>query len=168
MRKTKLIMILAIFALVSSSILTQLSHASIRTFGWDYASLKDKADLVIIARPIAVQETNEVAQLPGTHKEIKAIGVKTTFSVSAVLKGKLSQEKIILHHYKLQEDPHIVLNSAEKPLFVKFDVPKEDQYPKYEYLLFLVTDKDGKVVPVSGQFNAAISVKQLPDLANYK
>lgn len=165
MHKTKIIQILAIFTLV---LITQVSYATIRTFGWDHDTLKNKADYVLIAYPIATHETKEIMQLPETHKKINMVGVETIFSVSAVFKGELSEKKITLHHYKLQEKVHELLDSSEKPLFVSFDIPKEDQYPKYEYLLFLIKDKDGKLAPVSGQFNAAISIKRLPDLANYK
>lgn len=163
-------------ALLISVGISIVCYASIRTIGWDYSSLTEKADFVIIARPIKVHETGEVAKLPGTQKDYKMIGMETTFSVSAVLKGKSSQKNLILYHYMLQDitikdlqaDGFQVLTSAEKPLFVKFDIPAEDEYPKYEYLLFLKKEKDDRFVTVTDQINAAISVKRLPDLANYK
>lgn len=162
----------AVLILVSIS---TACHASIRTIGLDYGSLTEKADLVVIARPIKVHEPGEITNLPSTQKDYKMIGMETTFSVSAILKGTLSQKNLILHHYRLQDltskDLHAegfqILTSAEKPLFVRFDIPAEDEYPKYEYLLFLKKEKDDIFVPVSGQVNAAISIKRLPDLANY-
>lgn len=149
-------------------LLSCICHATIRTIGWDYSALTNKSDLIVIAEPINVRELDEVAKLPGTEKDIKMIGVETIFSVKIILKGNLDGESLVLHHYRLQDDLKIMLSSAEKPLLVRFDIPKEDEYPKYCYLLFLKIEKDGRFVPVSGQFNAALSIKRLPDLANYK
>jgi hypothetical protein len=111
-----------------------------RIHAWSYQELLDKSDLVAIATPTATNDTKEHINLPGFVGQ-PVIGVETSFTVSAVLKGDKAPKDFVLHHYRA--DRLIVPNG---PKFVAF-APAE----KRTFILFLVRETDGRYASTGGQ-----------------
>ena len=72
-----------------------------------YGGMTAQSDLVVIATPVARQEQGEDAQLPGVSQgpnwdPVPAVGIETSFSILAVLKGdeKLTGGTFALVHYR--------------------------------------------------------------------
>jgi hypothetical protein len=104
---------------------------------WSYQDLLDKSDLAVIAMPTATGDTKERTRL---EQFWPAIGVETTFAVSAVLKGDKAIKDFVLHHYRV-ERPY-----PNGPILVSFSTSQEKTY-----LLFLVRQSDGRYAPTAGQ-----------------
>jgi hypothetical protein len=100
----------------------------------------DKADLVVIAKPVSTHPTNEHAALEG----ISLIGVDTKFETRVVLKGSKQISQLILHHYKLGTNIPIV----DGPSLIEFDPSRPGAF-----LLFLIREADGRYAPVTGQLD---------------
>ena len=79
---------------------TILAEARISKY-WSDQEIYDKADLVVIARPVSTQETNEQTVLPDIAPHVQVIGLSTIFDVRAVMKGDRDLKSLILHHYRL-------------------------------------------------------------------
>ena len=124
-------------------------------YAWTYEELFSKSDFVVIAEPIsATHDTEEQTILPELDPSVPAIGVATDFQTLLVLKGQ-KQDRLVLHHYRLQESDVAIING---PVLVKFNPGHR------EYLLFLVRERDGRFAPVGGQaFPGVSSVKQLSE-----
>jgi len=129
-------------------ITTCLSHARPFTL-WSYQDLYDKADLVIIAKPISTQDTTEKTTLPDIP-DVHVVGLFTEFKISVVMKGDKSMKKATLHHYRLADTKEEVING---PTLISFD-PKQ----RTQSLMFLRLEKDGRYSPVSGQIDPDISI----------
>jgi hypothetical protein len=119
-----------------------------------YQEMLEKSDLVVIANPITkTTDTKEEAFLPGIwmqeedgkQSKIESIGVETTFSVSAVLKGDKTLNRFTLHHYREAQNG----NALNGPTLVRFDPSNTSK--SSSYLLFLVRESDGRFAPVGGQ-----------------
>ena len=129
---------------------------------WPYDRLTKEADLILIATPVAVNDTAEMTMLPGigstdtnnVRRLIPAIGVETGFAILSVLKGDTGTNKfVILHHLRRTERPGPEING---PGLVTFD-PDE----KKRFLLFLKRESDGRYAPLSGQTDPDGSVRDL-------
>jgi hypothetical protein len=134
---------------------------------WPYDKLFKHADLVIIAKPVAVREArkDDGATPPKGHADILT-GVVTTFEILHVVKGEYKPKKMDLIHFRLKTGVHI----GNGPMLVKFHTKAMDLSGKSwagivssDYMLFLKKDKDGRFEPVSGQLDPALSVKQTMD-----
>jgi hypothetical protein len=110
---------------------------------WTYQELFDQADLVVISKPVATQDTSEQATLPNIAPDVHVIGLSTDFDVSVVMKGDESLKKFILHHYRLANPKELMMNG---PHLASFDLKAYSRY-----LLFLHRESDGRYSPVSGQ-----------------
>lgn len=122
----------------------------------------EKAELVVIAKPVSSEETKERkaleeldsppgAPIPGD--DIKAVGVNTKLATLLVLKGDKSITTFTLHHYTLEVPPGVAL--VDPPLFVAFDRKEPTNF-----LFFLIREPDGRYAPVTGQLdprNSAVS-----------
>jgi hypothetical protein len=141
--------------LLMSLCLVLESHARLMQ-AWTYDMLNDKATLVVIAIPIKVVETSELAALPniatvngdGTKEDVMGKGVETTFQVLTVLKGEPSVKTLVLHHFTLVKP---LADSG--PDLVSFE-PKD----KKRLLMFLQKEADGRYVAVSGQTDPMLSI----------
>jgi hypothetical protein len=123
-----------------------------------YQEMFDKADLVVIAKPVSTKGTSEHTTLPGWHS-IHVVGVNTEFETELVLKGKKDVKNLVLHHYKI-DDVAERLPISDGPTLASFN-PKEHN----KYLLFLIKQPDGKYAPATGQVDpAAFSVIKLPSI----
>jgi hypothetical protein len=130
---------------------------------WPYDRLTKEADLIVIAVPLSTRDTAEKTTLPGiwhvdtnnVRSLIPAIGVETTFTALAVLKGDANTTKVVFHH--LRETVQRL--ALDGPGLVAFD-PKE----KKTFLLFLKRESDGRYAPLTGQTDPDGSVKVLGDI----
>ena len=127
---------------------------------WSYDRLAKEADLIVIATPVSTRDTAERTTLPGiehidankVRSLIPAIGVETTFTTLAVLKGDAKITKLVFHHFR-EAAPKLSVND---PGLVAFD-PKE----KKRFLLSLKRESDGRYAPLTGQTDSDRSVKDL-------
>jgi hypothetical protein len=123
--------------------------------GGTYQQMYDKADLVVIAKPLSDKDTQERTMLPG-WEYIHVVGVNTEFEVRLVLKGNEKVRKLVLHHYKI-DDTLEPLPIADGPTLARFGPTEHNGY-----LLFLIKQPDGRYAPASGQVDpAAFSVIKL-------
>lgn len=113
---------------------------------WKDVELWNEAEIVVLATP---QSTKDVA-IAGESRPEYWIDVETTLDVQAVLKGK-ADDKIIFRHARYAGGVMAVPNG---PSFVMLDPAKRQQF-----LLFLKRGKDGALEPLSGQMDAADSVR---------
>jgi hypothetical protein len=117
---------------------------------WSPQQLLDKSDLVVIAAPTAVNDTQERVGLPGLTSQ-PAIGVETKFHVLAVLKGDKALKEFALHHYR--RDGAIVPNGPSLVCFEPITLSSVKQ--PQTVLLFLVRETDGRYAPTVGQVDPA-------------
>jgi hypothetical protein len=127
---------------------------------WPYQELLEKSDLVVLAIPAATNDTKEHIDLPGFVGQ-QVIGVETRFTVSAVLKGDKALKDFVFHHYRTPDGTNIS-NVPNGPSFVSFALGDE-RSPLIErtYILFLLREADGRYVPVVGQTDPGLGVKEL-------
>ena len=130
----------------------------------DYSILTKNADLIIIATPTKVTNTEETEPvkfdaLPDPDPTMAKV-TKTEFSVQASLKGQ-SDRQIILRHHRIPEN----LKEASKeagvflyngPVYLTFDPKKKDCF-----LMFLRRLPSGEYEPISGQVDPRFSIKAL-------
>jgi hypothetical protein len=95
---------------------------------WSYKEMFEKAELVIIAKPLSSQDTNERRALeeldspPGQPVEgdqVQAVGVNTKLAALLVLKGDRSITRLTLHHYRLKAPAGVAV--VDGPSFVEFN-----------------------------------------------
>ena len=130
-------------------------HARL-TKAWRYQEMFDQADLVVIARVVATQDTDERSTLV----TLNVVGVITDFRTHLVLKGDRGIKTFQLHHYRLQNprDEETVANGPNLVSFSRQGLP---------CLLFLVKESDGRYAPVTGQEDPALhSVLELGGIAD--
>jgi hypothetical protein len=132
---------------------------------WPYDKLFKRADLVIIAKAVAVRDARkEDRATPPKGSADILTGVVTTFEVLQVVKGEYKPNKIHLVHFRLKKGVEI-LNG---PSLVKFHTKPTNLkgdgwsgFAGHDYMLFLKKDKGERIEPVSGQFDPSLSVKQV-------
>jgi len=115
---------------------------------WSDQELFDKSDLVVTATPVATNDTKERGGHPNCDTQ-PIIGVETTFAVSAVFKGDQAIKRLVLHHYRADK-----VRVPNAPTFVSFDLHKGGIFR-----LFLVRQSDGRYMPVAGQNDPGLSLR---------
>jgi hypothetical protein len=119
---------------------------------WHYQELSDAAQLIVIAKRISTRDTAEEAILRDIRPDVHVTGLSSEFAVDVVLKGSKDLKKLVLHHYRLASIPSasdpVMFNG---PSLASFDADKAWT----RYLLFLVSESDGRYAPVSGQTDPA-------------
>jgi hypothetical protein len=135
---------------------------------WPYDRLAREADLIVIATPVSVHDTEERTTFPnlaevGTNNvqhPVAAIGVETTFEILAVLKGSTNETKLVFHHLRDARlssptggSKVIALNG---PVNVSFE-PKE----KKRFLLFLRRESGGRYASVTGMTDPDMGIRNL-------
>lgn len=131
---------------------------------WPYDRLMKEADVVVIGTAVSSQETGEIWKA-SPWKKVDFLGVNTVFSVEAILKGKVSEGKLTVLHYRVEPGKKIV----NGPLLVSFrtrDISYRTKtgrgtLEKPSYLLFLKKRKDGRYEAVSGQVDPALAVREM-------
>lgn len=128
---------------------------------WPYDRLAREADMIVIAMPVSVVDTLEMTTLPNivrtdtnnVRSSIPAIGVETTFTNLAVLKGNTNTTTLVFHHLRELDKPG---PGFSRPRLVTFD-PNE----RKRFLLFLKREPDGRYAPLTGQTDPIYCVKDL-------
>jgi hypothetical protein len=145
-----------------------------------YETQRERADLIVIAWPTSIKDTNEVIPMDdlwppkvggtiSTAKERAMVrGVEAIFDVLTVLKGDANIKHVTLHYYRheLAKDgrPLIVMNG---PAFLSFIMPEKpcpvESVPGSgrSYLMFLKNDSNGRYSPLVGQIDPIHSIYQL-------
>lgn len=120
---------------------------------WTYQEMFNKADLVVIGRNVSTSDLDEHILLPGYKPPLPVVGVITKFKIGLVLKGPKETAEIELHHYRYaNRNDEDAVSNAPNLIDIKSNFHAS-------FLLFLIKDKDGKYVPLSGQTDpAAFSV----------
>jgi hypothetical protein len=137
---------------------------------WPYERLFNEADAVILADAISNHDTTDVSDPKGY------IGVDTVLQVKHVMKGKIETKNITVLHFR--HDPHHAF--ADGMLVVHFrltggylrgeflpdnkkmmPIQVKESLPQPEYMLFLKRRADGRYEPVTGQDDAALSVREV-------
>lgn len=133
---------------------------------WSYERLFKEAEVVVIA---SAQRTVDTEDKPADPKRGNGLlGQETTFVVHSTLKGAVAGGRLTLRHFK--KDNRLVWQNG--PLLVTFRTREMKLegigvrkfsvvLPPPQYLLFLKAAGDGRYVPVSGQYDSALSVKEL-------
>ena len=130
---------------------------------WSYDLLARKADLIIVATPVAVRDTapkTEFPKLAGTRLDrdrtrVPAIWIETTFERLAVLKGDDPGPQLVLHHLRWPDNSGLI---SDGPQFVSFETIQ-----KKTYLLFLKKEGD-RWVPLTGQVDPVYAIKDLREV----
>lgn len=142
-----LLLLLALPVLVSARLMQ----------AWSYQEMFDKADLVVIAKPVATKDTTETNTLPNIRPDIKVIGLATDFEVRTLMKGS-NTNRFVLHHYRLAKTNEFMING---PNLVGFDSAQHNSF-----LLFLANESDGRYARVTGQTDPGLfSVLKLEGVA---
>jgi hypothetical protein len=127
-------------------------------YAWSYQEMFDRANLVVIAKPLWSKDTDERSKLPGVGENVPLIGVNTGFEVRVVLKGDKQLKDFTLHYYRLADPEVAIING---PVLVEFDTKK----PR-AYLMFLIKEPDGKYAPATDQTDpGAFSIIKLESSA---
>jgi hypothetical protein len=121
---------------------------------WTEDKMQNASDLIVIGTVVKVTDLDETNTSLWTGYKFR--GVETTFNVSKVLKGNVSGQIVILHHYSFKAQNFIPPNA---PSFINLTLSDTNQY-----LLYLVKDGTNRFAPVSGQLDpAADAVRKFPD-----
>jgi hypothetical protein len=146
---------------------------------WPYERLFKEADLVIIGS-VGGWGTAKVEWPEKIFDKARFEGEKTAFTPRSVLKGELAFACTWLLHFSYKKgampynDGPSLVTFLKEPLIIEVK-PKGTEKSKElkpkrvgkslvsppEYLLFLKQRKDGMYEPVSGQLDAAFSVRAL-------
>lgn len=108
----------------------------------------EKADLVVVARRVATEDTNERSTLPNITPPVSVIGVVTEFQSLLILKGEQGLTRLRLHHYRFASE-------AEKSIENNAGLV-EFSWQRPACLLFLIKERDGRYTPVTGQTDPAL------------
>lgn len=138
-RQTLMKRFLTLFLLLSMCVIA--TARIMRT--WSYQQMYDKADFVVIAKPVSTEESKEKETLPDIAPRIDVVGISTLFDICTVMKGESSTNKFLLHHYRLAKPKELLKNG---PSLVAFDTNQHNSF-----LLFLIREADGRFAPVTGQ-----------------
>jgi hypothetical protein len=135
---------------------------------WPYDRLFKEADLVVIAVAEDTKDTKDRFTAEGWKLEL--VGQETTFIVRSTLKGKMAREqKLKVLHFRLQKGqlvsngPLLVIFRS-KPLTLNGTINRrvfKAGVAQPDYMLFLRARPDGRYELVSGQFDPALSVREL-------
>lgn len=131
---------------------------------WPYEKLFKEADLVVVVVAKATEDTDDKP----THPDMKQdfVGLESIFEVRGCMKGKADGEEIKVLHFRLKEGFAIkngpcLVNFSAKAREVTNEKGGTRIQARPEYLLFLKARKDGRFEPLSGQYDPALSVREM-------
>lgn len=136
---------------------------------WTQKELLKEAEVAVIATPIEVEETKDVVNLRKLRgNDVDVVRLETKFKINLVLKGDVDAGKeIVISHFKIKkinesvvENPPQLVEFRVKVISIQFEKERKVVEPP-DYLLYLKKDKDGRYVPVSGDYHAPDSVFEL-------
>lgn len=133
---------------------------------WPYDRLFKEADVIVIASAQGTEASDD--QASDERWKASLVGQHTTFALINTLKGHVDDGPITVLHFKLKDG----VLTQDGPLLVAFRTkgPKIEGggAVKYkamlstpQYLLFLKRSEGGRLEPVSGQIDPALSVKEI-------
>jgi hypothetical protein len=123
---------------------------------WSDQQIADRSDLIVMAKAIEVRDTGIQTTVPNIKRgndSVGAIEMETTFEISAVLKGKIEQARLVFCHLREVKTEVASRGAAELVAF--------DPDGKKTYLLFLKRDADGRYSAVVGQTDPADAVREV-------
>jgi hypothetical protein len=155
--------ILALVALGAGLLVSPTAAPGRLVERWDYARLFKEADLVVIAEAVDVTGADDPAPFDWRPDLFEAR--TATFEVEHVLQGKLPKDGLKVLHFKVK-DGNLIDNGPDMAEFRTKGgeiTAKSGNFAwgRPNYLLFLKARKDGRYEPVSGQYDSALSVKEL-------
>jgi len=120
-------------------------------YHWSFAERTAKADLIVIAEPIATKATGRRTVHPSLQPDLPVIELETELQVLVTLKGQVGPV-VRLKHYRIDMDEWNRRNASKSGLVnrgseLTFVTSKERKDP---YLLFLTRTDDGRFEPLSG------------------
>lgn len=141
---------------------------------WTDAELLRTADVVAIIRPLESKKNADALQVEGFKPE-DFIGISTKCSILAVFKGNIEEKDLVIHHFCYSPQKTSIADGA---LFILFPMIPHDykiivsengkdlgNATRYQYvpawLAYLKKQADGSYIPVTPQFDAALSFKPL-------
>lgn len=118
---------------------------------WSFEERHAKADLVVIAEPIATKDTGRRTAHPSLKPDLPVVELETELKVLTTLKGQ-SEPTIRLKHYRIDMDEWRRRNGGNAGLVnagseLSFDATTGQ---KPAYLLFVIDTNDGRFEPLSG------------------
>ena len=124
----------------------------------DYPQMVEKADLIVIATPVARKELKTREAIPGVRRgndPILGVIINTTFTVKAVLKGTLPDKKktVVFYHYREADPPEVQINGLSLIDFTPND--------RSQYLMFLKRRSDGTYEAMNGQTDPVCCIEKL-------
>jgi len=131
---------------------------------WPYDKLFKEADVVVVAEARGTRDCDDVPADPRMKQHFLA--QTTTLEVRGTLKGKVAGEEIGVLHFRLKDGVQI----KNGPCLVAFrrsvrvtveEGGKAGGALRPHYLLFLKARKDGRYEPLSGQYDPALSVREM-------
>lgn len=140
---------------------------------WPYSRLLKASDLVVFAAPVRTEPTDD--QLPDDRWPYALVGQNTTFKIDHTLKGEVEEGKEIkVLHFKFGDlkkaaKDDVIING---PLHVSFPVgeaarkrnqKRGERLSSDQYLLFLKKTEDGRFVPVSGQTDPVLAIREISE-----
>lgn len=143
--------VLTVGQAVMSSIAIALFASAISTLArpihvWSEAEMQQASDLIVIGTIANVRDLHETnAKL---WPNFKFRSVETTFTLSKVLKGDITNRTVVLHHYRFDPPNFIPPNG---PCFLDLKAADTNQF-----LLYLVRDGAARFSPVSGQLDPSM------------
>jgi hypothetical protein len=150
-----------------------------RIVNWPYNELLAQADMVVILE--AIENAPAKDPFPGDHARPDLEATDTRFKVYSVIKttGDTPKELSVLH-FTYAKRPDLIANGAS---FIRFPIglvtyekrELKDGKPTGEvervqyqprWLAFLKGRKDGRFEPLTGQYDAAYSFKELREASH--
>jgi hypothetical protein len=143
---------------------------------WSYDQLRDASDVVAILKPLKIENNTQTGVAEGlSPKDYQ--GVTTTFEVQCYLKGGPATDTIRVNHFKYAQPGWAATNGPGLVSFqigrrVYRQVPDQDNKVVGDHrflqetpcwLAFLRKMPDGSFAPVSGQYTARSSFRELLD-----
>ena len=123
---------------------------------WSRADLLAAADLAVIGTPVSdrdLAETNSLGWSSTAAFQSRFRGVETTIHITDVLKGNPANDRLVLHHYRYELSWGSPPNGPE--------LASLEPNGTNLWVLFLVKDATGQYAPVTGQGDAALSIRPL-------
>jgi len=133
---------------------------------WDYEKLANRADVILIATPVNVDESKEFETVPEMFIEntvpLKANVSLAAFAVQTVLKGDSVDDNIVLRFLRIPKDHYLESQMGafyvNGPWFVSFEPNNGDSY-----LMFLTRLASGQYISISGQTDPVYGIIRLDE-----
>ena len=143
--------------------------------GWSYDDLAKASDVVAVIEPLKNENNDEKLKIEGS-KGSDFQGLSTTVKVHYCFKGSLSLDELVVKHFKYgpsigPPDGAEFISFLVGPLkYKKTDLKDDKEVGGITYyqatpswLAFLKKAPDGSYIPVTGQYDASLSFKELHD-----